>query len=161
MTSDEENHATTAAPRDTEIPSSGGGVKTFILCFVSACLFVLWIYSAYSSLNDDNHPIRWFLFYLFHALIAAAFVAAKCFCGSSGGGLGTPILFVATALCIWSFALVIKSAIDVSNTPKGGDSEGGNAPQFNNREEKVLNLSGAALTLASAIYHIVAVKCCM
>jgi hypothetical protein len=161
MSYDEENHAVTSTSNDEEIGSSNGRLKQFLLCIVSTFLFILWAYSAYVQVNDERSRVMWFIFYLFHALTAAVFVVAKGFCGSDGLLIIRPLSLVAMALVIWSFALIIASAIEVVNSPKGDENQGGDAPQFNDREEKVLKLAGAALCFASALYHIALLKFCM
>ena len=104
----------------------------------------------------------WKFFYSMHAVSVGLFVVAKGVLRNNGAKLmKKPLGVLLFTMSIWSIVLVVMSAINVHGAPKGDQDPGGDAPEFNDREEKVLELSGATLCMCSALYHIALLKYCL
>jgi Transmembrane family 220, helix len=145
---------------DPEIKTYGRSVKKFILIIISVALMILWVYSAIVQGNDADNSLVWKFFYVMHAVCAGIFVVVRLFFADKGEVIVKPFASLLVLMAIWSVVLIVISSIARSGAKEGGSEEGGDAPQFTDSEEKSLEIAGAALCLASALYHLIVLKCC-
>jgi hypothetical protein len=174
----------TGAPSPPDIESTGGGGKkmkrasssssrepdrTCSCSSPSRCLLLfrhgtsvffvaLFAISASFQGNDASASLLWMLFYALHAVAAALFLVFACCVGLPC--LDRPMVGLGAAMAVWSVVLVTVSAIRLAGAAAGGPRAGGDASAFTDREEKALEVAGAALGLVSALYHTIVWKYC-
>lgn len=134
----------------------GGRCFLWMTSIVSLFFLVIFVISAFFQGNDtDGRGVVWWIFYALHAVLAACCLClrwAKCVVC-----IEKPVQLLSGLMVVYSIVLIAISAKKVSDattSAPGGDSEA-----FNDKEEKTLELSGASLGLASAIFHIILWKC--
>lgn len=133
------------------------GCTFWLYLFLGTVLSILFIIAASLQWTDANLNLMWGIFYVAHAVLAIVGTLRMCMCKAM---LSKPILFVSGAMLLWSIALLIVAAVDLSKTPSGGAKEGGDASNRTERQEIGYELGGSILGCLSCIYFFCMVLCC-
>lgn len=125
---------------------------------ISLGLLVIFIIAAIVQDNDASSSLNWLLFYAFHATTAAVFFFFRACFKSMRECMDKPLLALGAGMLVWSIVMVGisgKKLSDAKSSDPGGDSS-----KFNDKEEKALEVAGAAIGMFSAIYHVMIWKFC-
>jgi hypothetical protein len=134
--------------------------KTLIFC-ISLGFLAIFIYSAIVQDNDVDNNMMWLIFYAIHAGAVSLYILARlCFIDLERI-ITKPFFAVLGSVAIWSIILVITTSVSYKDTASGGSDKGGDSDRLNDKEEKALEIAGAAIGLSSALYHMVAWKFCV
>lgn len=126
-----------------------------VLSVTELLLCALFVYSAIVQ-NNDADGIQWIVYYSLNAAIPALFMVYYTCCFPAKA-----IYFLSKITAIWSIVYIVIAALNVKNTPAGGDADGtGDNDNVTLRTEYIFELSGASIGLFSSLYHAVGVKCC-
>lgn len=148
--------AAAAAPSE----SACGRCLKLMSCGISLCFFAIFVASATFQGNDTgNSAIVWTIFYALHAVVAGACMVLQC-CNVLPC-VEKPVLSLASSMLIWSIIMVVTTSIKLSDAESGGADQGGDSANWNDKEEKAYEVAGAALGLASGLYHVLVRKFCV
>lgn len=138
---------------------TGGRCLKWMNSGISLFFFAIFVASAIFKTNDAGGvSVLWTLFYSLQAIVAGACLVLQCCLKLPC--VRKPVLGLAVSMLVWSIIMVIITSINLADAPGGGPSEGGDNNDWTNREEKAYELAGAALGLASALYHVLVWKYC-
>jgi len=125
---------------------------------ISLIFFVLFIVAAAYQGNDGSDSLLWLLFYALNAASVGLFFFFKSCFYSMQNCVEKPLLGYGAAMIIWSIVMLIIWSIKLSKA-KSSDP-GGDSNRFNDKQEKALEVTGAALCLIAGIYNIMVWKFC-
>lgn len=131
--------------------------KTSVLLIVSAIFIALFVYSAVVQDNDMD-SILWLLFYALSAAVPCAFIAHYFVCFPQKVVYGLCVVML-----IYSSVLIIMPSIQLSKTgPEDKvDGTGDAGADSSKQEELIFEVAGGGIGFISALYHIIATRCCV
>jgi uncharacterized membrane protein len=107
--------------------------------------------------GNDSDSLLWLLFYAFNAASVCLFFFFKSCFYSMQNCVEKPLLGYGVAMIIWSIVMLIIWSIKLS---KAKSSDPGGDSNFNDKQEKALEVTGSALCLLAGVYNIMIWKCC-
>lgn len=128
-----------------------------MLTGVSVFLLALFLYSAIVQHHDHGGVFVWMVYYYwsaFFSLVSITYIWGLYV--SAPNEIKNCLYVLAGGLILWS--LVLCTTATMSYIVASPSNQGGDATNLNDKEEKGMEVAGALVGLAGAIYHLLAIK---